>query len=237
MFNGRFMTTIMVPYTIFVACGCGSGLVSCSACDGSGRCDCATCAACGTVKMYDKLTVVFNAPERSESLRPEGLSAEDLEGVDGEVVADERSSWLAGCPSLSADVRPHAAAMIAESQKANRQDVRLLFQRLTVVSVPVFEVHYRYRGRRERCLWVVGMQRRVIAPTAPRAWGRIVAIVVAIVLALLAVAGLLFAAAAWDGTIRLIEAGMQSSDPSMTVFPFVSGYEMGSISSNYKMEE
>jgi hypothetical protein len=184
VWNGRFMSTIMVPYTIPVACGCAGGRVTCSDCDGTGHQDCTPCAGGGTVKTFERLTVTFRAPERVETRYPEGLPEAGLRDVVPEVVAQERGPWLDGCPLLPETVEDHAEAMIDQSQAINHAEVRILFQRLVVERVPVIEVPYRYRGGVERRLWLVGPERRVVVPDAPLAWGRTLGVVASGLLAL-----------------------------------------------------
>lgn len=193
IFTGRFMSTIMVPYTSTVPCECGSGEVPCKNCLASGEVECQKCRGRGRVRAFERLTVVFRAPERVESRLPDGTTLDDLAGEEWAPVIDERAERLLGCPPLPDDVAPHAEAMLRESQSAPAERTRVLFQRLVVERVPVVEVKYRYRGGAERRLWLVGEGGRVVARDAPLAWGRIV---MAAALALAAYGGLM-AGAVW----------------------------------------
>jgi hypothetical protein len=121
------------------------------------------------------LTVTFRAPEQAEARYPEGLTEAALSQAPARVVARERGPWLDGCPPLPENVEQHAEALIRESQAIAHAEARVLFQELVVERVPVVEVRYRYRGGKERRLWLVGDERSVVAPGAPRAWSRVLA--------------------------------------------------------------
>lgn len=190
MWNGRFMTTIMVPYTIMVACvSCsGGGRVTCADCAGSGHQDCRTCAAFGTIKAFRRLTVTFRAPEQIERQYPDGLALAEWRETPGEAIATARAPRLDEPPPLPENLDAHAAAMLREAQRVEPDAARVLFQELIVERVPIVAVRYRYRGGRERRLWLVGAERRVVAPDAPRAWGRALLFAAAGLLALGALA-------------------------------------------------
>jgi hypothetical protein len=134
------------------------------------------------VKFYQELTVVFRPDLMEEVLDTAALPGQLTIKASGEVVCDQQADHLEKAPGISPEIDAAVMDLFQKAQAPVGAETRLLFQRLHIEQVPVFEVAYEYRGRAAQKLWVYGKERQMHAPGIPWARGKLFGLVLGIII-------------------------------------------------------
>jgi hypothetical protein len=171
------MTTQMI--SVRDTCTCIGGKVNCGPCQGRGKVQCGTCGGSGRVVVFDLLTVKFQAVRVHKVRTKTQIPEDQLKKAAGVVLVDVQEKQIPVAPALRADVDALTGRLLEESCRDKPDGSRLLFQRLHVEQLSVYEVSYTFGGSGRRRLWIYGEANAVHAPSAPRAWLRLAAYILA----------------------------------------------------------
>jgi hypothetical protein len=161
--------------------------VRCGTCHGRGEVTCGTCDGARNLLHFLRLTVAWRNKVDEQVLERTDLPDKLVRNATGVVALQEQEARLEPTPGTGvsagafrgAPVRVNAEVDAAANRLLHGYQLpggaKLLKQRLTVRSVPVYEARYAW-GRETRRFWVYGLERRIHAPRYPLSRARIGAI-------------------------------------------------------------
>mmetsp|Transcript_11954 Transcript_11954/g.18040 ORF Transcript_11954/g.18040 Transcript_11954/m.18040 type:complete len:432 (+) Transcript_11954:1861-3156(+) len=138
----------------------GSGRRTCSRCNGKGFVTCPTCDGTGYLRCFIRLDIQWKKYEGKRVLSQSALPDNLIMNAGGATMFHEEDFVIRPISHLpQQEVNDAANKLIAEQQIPNVE--RLLRQRIEIRRIPVYEVHYTYKGSDPRRFWVYGTERQV----------------------------------------------------------------------------
>jgi hypothetical protein len=177
--------------TVQDPCTCFQGKVGCGSCGGAGTVICGQCQGHGRVKTFEQLDVHFRVETKNDVVHETRMPDELLKRAHGKVLCDERGTPTVQRPRVDGAADGRIAQLLEQSQPSAPGKSQLLFQQLHIEYVPIQEVRYRYRKSPVKYLWIYGDEQHIHAPGVPRPWGKLLAILLGCLLAVVAVIALL----------------------------------------------
>lgn len=150
----------------------GSGRKRCSRCSGDGRVRCPTCEGYTKLRWFIELTVQYTNNLEDFIHETTDLPNELIRDVSGKVVFEQTLPYVWPISQYHIQEINLSSIEMVERHRSAWPNSKMLQQRQVLRSVPVTEVHYKFKDKDGR-FWVYGNEQEVHCPDYPQSccWG------------------------------------------------------------------